>query len=117
MKDKELLFEEIAGILDFWVKSGAKSLTDQNADLIWTDNPDVFGELRRKLADAGVQPEELSIVLSELLRGFMVSFLTIIDGGTKLSERMQIRLIDDDGDTCEEFHQEFVNYLGKTNRL
>lgn len=117
MKNRELLFEEVAQTIDFWVRLGTESLSDQNTDLAWTENPDVFSNLRIKCKEADIQPSELSIVFSEILRGSMVSFLTTIDGGTKLSEKMQIHLVDDTGDTVDELHQEFVNYLVKTDRL
>lgn len=65
-----------------------------------------------------LQPEDVRTILNEILRGFAVSFLTTIDGGTWLAEHTRISLIDNDGNALgAALHEAFVAHLLSTGRM
>ena len=62
--------------------------------------------------------ETVSKVLSECLRGFGVSFLTALDGGTSLAEKGRLYVVDERGNRLGDgLHEDFVGYLMETGRL
>jgi hypothetical protein len=118
MTDRNDLFEDMAIALESWIKSSSESITDENADLIWTDSEDSFKSLQEVLLGNGVDKADVEQVFSECLRGLAVSFLTILDGGTALAEKGRVYLVDENGNRLGEgLHDEFVSYLLETDRL
>lgn len=111
-------FEEVAKSLDYWIREGAKVTTKENADLGWTDHPASFLAVQKAIVQKRVSEDDVRAVLTDILSGFVVSFLTILDGGTSLAEKQRIMLVDEKGEVLgEELHQEFINYLFQTGRM
>lgn len=115
---KSDLFEDIAESIDSWTEAASDALTKPDADLIWVDEQEPYQRLQRALAAAGVDGDDLRKVLAECLRGFAVSILTAVDGGTALAEKGRVYLVDGDGNNLGEgLHDDFVSHLLDTGRL
>jgi len=118
MTNKNDLFEDIAVALESWSKSTSDSFTNKDADVVWSDNKRAFKNLQHQLSKNEAIRGDVEQALSECLRGFAVSFLTILDGGTRLSEEGRVYLVDESGNRLGEgLHDEFVSYLIETDRL
>ena len=112
------LFEDIASSMDFWVDAASEALTNADSDLTWVEEQEPYQKLRGLLIDAEVNPEDIEKILKECLRGFAVSILTAIDGGTALAEKGRVHLVDSDGvGLGEGLHEEFVGYLLDSGRI
>ena len=117
MKTEDAFLEEIAQHLDYWVNAASEAVGSDEADLIWTDNPEAFRALRRAIADTGTRAE-FEAVLRETLRGFINSTLTTFDGGTALAEQTSLSIRDAEGHTLpDHLHELFVDHLLRTGRL
>jgi len=118
MKVRDKFFEDMATLMDYWTQKASESLTDESADLVWTDNPESFRNAQRAGQKGALARKDVEIALAECFRGLAVSFLTIIDGGTKLAEEARIQLIDEEGSSLGEgLHDAFVEHLLDTGRL
>lgn len=115
---KSDLFEDIATSMDSWTEAVSDALTKPGADLMWVEQQEPYQKLQRALAAAGVDGSDLKKVLAECLRGFAVSILTAVDGGTALAEKGRVYLVDGDGNNLGEgLHDDFVSHLLDTGRL
>lgn len=115
---KSDLFEDIAVSMDSWVVAASEALIKPEPDLVWVEEPELYQRLQRTLATAGVDANDLRKVFAECLRGFAVSILTSVDGGTALAEKGRVYLVDEDGDRLGEgLHDDFVSHLLDTGRL
>lgn len=111
-------FEDIAVSMESWVKAAGDALTKPETDLVWVEEQEPYRNLQRALAAAGVNGDDLKKVFAECLRGFAVSILTSIDGGTALAEKGRVHLVDEDGNNLgESLHDGFVGYLLESGRL
>ena len=116
--DKLDLFEDIAVSMESWIKATSEALENPDAELIWVDEKEPYERIQRAIANAGISDSDLKCVISECLRGFAVSILTMIDGGTELSEKGQVYLVDSDGNSFGDgLHDAFIMYLINTGRL
>jgi hypothetical protein len=116
MADRIDFFEDIALAMETWVESATDALTNPAADLKWTDDQSQYKELPQHLASA--DRSVVRAALTECLRGFAVSMLTALDGGTALAEKGRLYLVDETGQRLGEgLHSEFVGYLMDTDRL
>lgn len=115
---KSDLFEDIAVSMDSWTDAASDALTKPGADLIWVEEQETCQKLQRALIAAGVDGDDLKKVFAECLRGFAVSILTAVDGGTALAEKGRGYLVDGDGNNLGEgLHDDFVSHLLDTGRL
>lgn len=118
MESREDLFEDMASALESWLKVTLLALSDSGADLAWTDSEPSFHRVREGLVASEVDEADMSSVLSETLRGLAISFLTILDGGTKLTEKGRVYLVDEAGSRLGNgLHDDFVSYLIDSGRL
>lgn len=112
------LFEDVAVSMEFWTKIASKALTDSYAKLGWVEEEEPYKKIQEALKDSGVDELDVAKVFSECFRGFAVSFLTALDGGTALAEKGRIYVVDeDDVRLGEGLHQDFVGHLLGTGRL
>jgi len=115
---REQFLEELARSLDFWVGETTAALTDPQQDLRWTDDAEAFKRIQQPAKQAGLAPKDLETVLRECFRGFAVSALTILDGGTELAVHGRVRLVDEGGVPLGEgLHDLFVEHLLDTGRM
>lgn len=64
------------------------------------------------------QGTRMSSVLSETLRGLAISFLTILDGGTKLAEKDLVYLVDEAGNRMGNgLHDDFMRGSGSESAI
>lgn len=117
MKKKELVLEEFAKNLDYWVRETVTASTDPDADLTWTENADCFRKIQSLAQEHLIDEKILGKVFEEVLRGYTVSLFSVIDGGSALAEKLQLELRYDDGGTVGELHDEFVMHLISSGRL
>lgn len=111
-------FEDIAVSMDSWVDAVSDALTKADADLIWVEEQEPYQRLQHALANSAGSAEDLKKVFAECLRGFAVSILTAIDGGTALAEKGRVHLVDSDGGCLGEgLHDDFVGYLLDSGRI
>ena len=117
MNTKKELFEDLAGVYDSWMSVARDSVSDSEAQLKWVDEPEAFLKLREVLIESkSILHFEQAI--SEIIQGVLHSTLVVSDGGTKLAEKTNLRIIDDDGQVLpRNLHEEFVSYLLETGRL
>lgn len=118
MATKLDLFEDLAGALDYWTALASEALTNRDTKLDWVEDDVPYREIQNAFATAGVSDATVAKVLSECLRGYCVSLLTALDGGTALADKGRIYLIDERGNHLGEgLHDDFVGYLMDTGRL
>jgi hypothetical protein len=118
MATKIDLFEDMAIALESWASASTEAITRQNADLQWVETDEPYRKMQAVLAERGVDALAVKKIFSECLRGFAVSVLTAFDGGTALSEKGRIYLVDEQSVKLGEgLHDDFVAYLLKTGRL
>lgn len=111
MPNKIDFFSDLSDSLNYWNKVTTSSVTDQTADLMWVNNAAAFKRLQSVLADKGLE-EDISIILKESMQGLAHSFLCILDGATKLSEKGRVYLVDQcDNKLGEGLHEEFAEFL------
>ncbi len=112
------LFEDIAISMDVWARTAAQALTDKSADLQWAESEAPYRTLQIAIDRAGLDPDVITAVFQEVLRGFAVSFFTCLDGGTALAEKGRVYLTDETGRRLGEgLHAAFVGHLMDTHRL
>lgn len=115
---KSDFFEDIAVAMDSWVEATSGALSKPNADLVWVEDEAPYRNIQQMLAGNRAADDDLKQVLAECLRGFAVSILTALDGGTALAEKGRLYLVDADGHKLGEgLHGDFVNHLLDTGRL
>jgi hypothetical protein len=118
MLAKERLFKDLAKALQYWTETMVEATTDPTADLSWTEDSDPYQAIQAVLAANKVTPEVMQRVFAEGLRGLAVSFLTIMDGGSALSEKGRLYVVDEDGARIGEgLHDDFVSHLIAIGRL
>ena len=118
MATKMDLFEDLAGALDYWTAVSSEALTNRDTKLEWVEDDVPYREIQNAFATAGVSDATVAKVLSECLRGYCVSLLTALDGGTALADKGRIYLVDErDNHLGEGLHDDFVGYLMDTGRL
>lgn len=118
MQSRDMFLEDLANSLDYWVREIVTVLLDPGADLSWTDDPASFRKLQEAVGEHGLTKRDVESVVSESLRGFAVSVLTIIDGGTDLANHLRLAIVDDSGTSLGEgLHDELVSHLIKTGRM
>ena len=117
MNTAQDLFEDLANIYDSWLSTAMESTCRSGADLSWADEPEAFFKLGASLQETN-SVSHFEQAVSELLRGVIHSTLVVFDGGTKLSEKTNLKIIDDQGHTLPiNLHEEFISYLIETERL
>jgi len=113
MEKRELVFENLKRIKDYWVSTAVASL-EPNADLIWSNVEDDIRELQ-KIVSTDYQKEAFEKVLSDIIMGVLHSALVMIDGGDALADKMKIDLVDfDTGESLKgntALHEDFFGYL------
>lgn len=116
---KERFFEDLAAATDWWIASTCDLLVDPEADDTAVSNSESFRRIARALVREGVPRTDLEKALAESMRGLAMSFLTILDGGTKLAETGRVRLIDDTTKKAvgEGLHEQFIGYLMDSGRV
>lgn len=116
---RELLFEDLAKAVEWWASSTAELLVSPDADHTGVTHVDCFRRVARALHDAGASQDDVRTALFESMQGLATSFLTILDGGTKLAETTRVRLVDDlTGEQLgQDLHEDFVGYLMDSGRL
>ena len=115
---KSDLFEDIAASMDTWIEATSDALTTPGADLTWVEEQAPYQRLQHALTNAPLQEDDIKKVLAECLRGFAVSILTAVDGGTALAEKGRVYLVDGAGKSLGEgLHDDFVSHLLNTGRL
>ena len=116
---KERFFEDLATATDWWVASTCNLLVDPEADDVAVSNGESFRRVARALVREGVARVDLEKALAESMRGLAMSFLTILDGGTKLAETARVHLIDDTTKKAigEGLHEQFMGYLMDSGRV
>ena len=119
MTNKSDFFEDVALAMDAWTAAASKALTEQAADLAWVENEEPYRKMRAALIQGGAGEHTVAEVLSECFRGFAVSFLTALDGGTALSEKGRLYLVDERGSRLgsDDLHDDFVGHLFETGRV
>ncbi len=118
MEQREKFLEELAIFLDYWIKQSANSVADESVELNWTDHPESFRIMQKVVSGSAIKTADIENIFSECLRGFAVSFLTIIDGGTALAEDIRLRIVDSMGKSLGEgLHELFVSHLLETDRI
>jgi hypothetical protein len=116
MIERADIFEDIAVALQSWAATASKAITDNRTDLNWVEDEVPYRRLQQVLGttDEGFVRD----VLSECLRGFAVSILSVLDGATASAEKGRVYLIDESGRKVgEALHSDFVGYLMDTGRL
>ena len=117
MDTKQGLFEDLATIYDYWKSVSSESVSNSEANLKWADEPEAFLKLREVLNESNSMPE-FEQVVSEVIQGVLHSTLVVFDGGTKLAEKTNLKIVDDDGQVLpRNLHEEFISYLLETGRL
>lgn len=117
MSVRELFLEDLSKVLDYWSMQGTKCLTD-DLDPKWIEDLKGREAIRTAFADAGVTPDVVQSVLNELLRGFAVSVLSIVDGATELAEHSRLALVAENGTSLGDgLHDAFVSHLLQTGRM
>jgi hypothetical protein len=120
MINKNYFFEDIANQLNYWIDSSFSSMTNENEDLIWTDNQSAFEKTQKIFSENKLEGSEYQLrqVLSECLRGYTISLLSVLDGTSELSNRGRVYLVDDSGARLGEgLHDEFITYLIDNGQL
>lgn len=116
--DKKDFFEDMAVVMESWSTAATKAVSDNTDDLIWVDNEHSFRNLQEHLSDTELECNDIYNVFSECNQGLLVSLLTIFDGGSKLSEKGRLYIVDENGNKFGEgLHDEFISYLIETGRL
>ena len=106
------LFKDMADTLEYWTETAIEATTNKNTNLIWTDKEESFRHVQEALITQSINREDVKQVFSECLRGFAFSLLVMLDGGTTLSEKGRIFLIDEDGKQFGDGLQDkFISYL------
>lgn len=118
MTTKNDLFEDIAVALDSWMKAVVDATTNPTSGLQWTEDSDPYRMMQAAIRASNVDPESIRLIFSECFRGFAVSMLTILDGGSALAEKGRLYVVDEGGKKIGEgLHEDFVGYLIDTGRL
>lgn len=111
-------FEDIAISMDSWVDAASNALVDPQADLIWVEDQKPYRMIQESLVNAGVGEEQVKQIIAECLRGFAVSILTALDGGTELAQKGRIYLINESGEVLgDDLHDGYVSHLFDSGRL
>jgi len=117
MNTEKELFEDLASIYDSWLSLAKESTSDSEANLNWADEPKAFLKLRETLKESNSQVH-FEQVISEIIQGVLHSTLVVFDGGTKLADKTNLKIEDDNGHILpKNLHEEFVSYLMETGRL
>jgi len=115
---KSDLFEDIAISMDSWAQAVSDAMIEPNTDLVWVEEQNIYRKFQCAFAGTDITRDDIKKVLAECLRGFAVSILTAIDGGTALSEKGRLYLVDEDGNRLGEgLHDDFMSHLLNTKRL
>lgn len=118
MVDKNDFFEDIAIALEGWTNASVEATIGADTDLIWVDNRLPYQLISSALQKHQIEPDIIRQIFSECFRGFAVSFLTILDGGTALAEKGGIAVVDENGNPLGRgLHDDFVGYLIDSGRL
>jgi hypothetical protein len=119
MTSESDFFEDLALSMETWTATASKALTDQTADLMWVEKEEPYRKMWAALIQGGVSEHTVAEVMSECFRGFAVSFLTALDGGTALSEKGRLYLVNEMGSRLgsDDLHDGFVGHLFETGRV
>ena len=111
MSTKMNFFDDLSDAMDDWVETVSSSITDPSADLVWVRNEAAFKNIQNVLMNKGLS-EDVDNVLRECIQGLAHSFLCILDGATKMSEKGRVYLVDNRGSKLGEgLHEEFQEFL------
>lgn len=111
-------FEDIAVSMEHWTKVASVALTNPHAELEWVEEQEPYRRIQQALENSGVAIEDVAKVFSECLRGFSVTLLTALDGGTALAEKGRLYVVDEEDTRLGEgLHDDFVGHLFDTGRL
>lgn len=117
MSTEQLFFEDLGRAFDSWRSTAVEALTKEAADLYWTDNAGAFQRVRGALLKEGVAEEDIKQVVGEILDGILNSALTVLDGGSYMSEFVSISLVDENGtNIAGDLHDGFARFLLTTGR-
>jgi hypothetical protein len=110
-------FGDLSDSLTYWIQVASSSIADQAADLVWVNNEAAFKRLQNELKDKGLE-EDVEIILRECMQGLAHSFLCILDGATKISEKERVYLVDSSNNKLGEgLHEDFVEYLSNQDQI
>ena len=93
MNTEKELFEDLASIYDSWMSVARDSVSDSKVNLKWADEPEAFIKLREVLIESESIPH-FEQAISEIIQGVLHSTLVVFDGGTKLAEKTNLKIID-----------------------
>lgn len=112
------LFEDIAVAMEYWTSTASKALTDPYVTLEWVEEQGPYRRAQQALRKSSMQTEDVAKIFSECFRGFAVSLLTALDGGTALAEKGRLYVVDEGGAHLGDgLHDGFIGYLLDTGRL
>jgi hypothetical protein len=118
MIDKNDVFEDFMGAMDFWTSAVTDALLSRDADLRWVDDRGPFDRVARALAAGHVDDADVRAIISECLVGYANSLLTVIDGGSASAEIVRVHLVDSAGRSLGEgLHEYFMQYLLDAGRI
>jgi len=104
-------FGDLSDSLNYWTKLTSSAITNQATDLMWVHNEGAFKRIQSALADKGLE-EDVETILRECVQGLAHSFLCILDGATKISEKGRVYLVDSRNNKLGEgLHEEFAEFL------
>lgn len=118
MATKYDFYEDAAVALEHWADIASKAVTNKEANLEWVDAREPYEIIQDVVIKSGLDTAVFRNIFHECLRGFAVSILTVVDGGTALSEKGRVYLVNEDGlSLSDSLHDDFISYLLDTNRL
>jgi hypothetical protein len=113
MNERELLFNQLKSIKDYWVKTSVESL-EEESDLIWSEHEEAYARLQ-ELIKLDSDKEFYANILNEILKGAIHSILVMVDGGDSLSDKYNLDLVNSDTNKSIKentaLHEEFFSYL------
>jgi hypothetical protein len=116
--DQKRFFSDVATSMKIWASTLANATANSEDELDWVDDQAPFRKIQVALSEAKISPEDMRLIFDEAFRGFAVSLLTILDGGSSLSQKGRIYVVNDAGDRLGEgLHEKFIDYLIDTDRL
>ena len=111
------MFEDLASALDSWADAVVQQLYGESTEP-WIEDAEAFRGIARAIAAARVDESAVRSAVGEVLRGLSVSFLSVLDGATRLSANGRLYVVDEKGKRLGEgLHERFVEFLLDTGRM
>ena len=109
-----ILVDEIVESVHHWSKLVSSSLCGETESDTWSNNPDSLNQLRAILKAKALR-EDVENVLRDALSGLAHSMLVTLDGGTKMADKIKVRLADQNGHYfCSYLHEIFADRMVKS---